>query len=73
MRRTIGLTTGIKLESRAGSPGKRAYEVFVSSSETGLLIRVTGDIIALSPPLIVKEDMLEKMMSTLGRFLPATA
>ncbi|MGS4991872.1 hypothetical protein ACVDG9_28135 [Roseibium sp. RP-7] len=39
----------------------------------GLLIRVTGDIIALSPPLIVEEGMIDKMVETLGQVLSETA
>ena len=51
--RTIGLIAGIELESRPGAPGKRAYDVFVDCFARGLLVRVTGDIVALSPPLIL--------------------
>ena len=47
-----GLVAGIELASLEGAPGKRAYDVFVDCFEKGLLIRVTGDIIALSPPLM---------------------
>ena len=57
--RNCGLMAAIELEPRAGQPGKRAYEVFVKAFEAGVLIRVTGDTIALSPPLIV-----EKLRST---------
>ena len=51
--RNLGLMAAIELEPRAGAPGKRAYDVFTKAFEKGVLIRVTGDIIALSPPLIV--------------------
>jgi beta-alanine--pyruvate transaminase len=44
-----------------------------SQSTAGFLIRVTGDILALSPPLIVEEDMVDEMVSTLGRVLSETA
>ena len=49
-----------------GAPGKRAYDVFVDCFEKGLLIRVTGDIIALSPPLIVSEDEISTMADMVG-------
>ena len=54
--RNVGLIAGVDLASRPGDPGKRAYDAM----ETGLhaenlIIRVTGDTIALSPPLIVSE------------------
>ena len=64
--RTIGLVAGIELASLDGAPGKRAYDVFVDCFEKGLLIRVTGDIIALSPPLIVSEDEISTMADMVG-------
>jgi beta-alanine--pyruvate transaminase len=64
--RAIGLVAGIELDPRPGAPGARAYEVFVDCFERGLLIRVTGDIIALSPPLIVEEDHINAMVSLLS-------
>ncbi len=64
--RTIGLVAGIELDSRAHAVGARAYDVFVDCFERGLLIRVTGDIIALSPPLIVDRKEIDTMVSQLG-------
>jgi beta-alanine--pyruvate transaminase len=64
--RAIGLVAGIELDPRPGAPGARAYVVFVDCFERGLLIRVTGDIIALSPPLIVEEDHINAMVSLLS-------
>ncbi|TYC79730.1 aspartate aminotransferase family protein [Stappia sp. BW2] len=70
--RTIGVIAGIELESRDDAPGQRAYEVFVKCFEAGLLIRVTGDIIALSPPLIVEDEMIDQMVATLFQVLGET-
>ncbi|WP_426124217.1 aspartate aminotransferase family protein [Pararhizobium sp. PWRC1-1] len=64
--RTIGLIAGIELTSRDGAPGARAYDVFVDCFERGLLIRVTGDIIAFSPPLIAEKSHIEDLVSMLG-------
>jgi beta-alanine--pyruvate transaminase len=64
--RTIGLIAGIELESRAGAPGARAYEAFNDCFHKGLLIRVTGDIIALSPPLIADDAHIEQITSVLA-------
>lgn len=61
--RTIGLVAGIELAPRPGAPGARAYEAFVDCFEKGFLIRVTGDIIALSPPLIVERDQIDTMVA----------
>jgi len=67
--RNLGLLCGIELEPRAGKPGARAFESFVKSYEDGLLIRVTGDIIALSPPLIVEKTHIDEMFDKLGKVL----
>jgi beta-alanine--pyruvate transaminase len=67
--RNIGLVAGIELESRMGAPGARAYDVFLECFNRGLLIRVTGDIIALSPPLIVEREQIDTMVSVLSEAL----
>ena len=64
--RTLGLIAGIELEPRPDAPGKRGYEVFVDCFERGLCVRCTGDIIALSPPLIVSRDEIGAAASILG-------
>ena len=69
--RNLGIVAGIELDARAGKPGARAMEVFRTCFDEGLLIRVTGDIIALSPPLILEkahiDEMVEKISDVLGR------
>jgi beta-alanine--pyruvate transaminase len=67
--RNLGIIGGIELEPRTGAPGKRAYEAFVRAYEKGVLIRVTGDIIALSPPLIVEKPQIDQMISTVAEVL----
>jgi beta-alanine--pyruvate transaminase len=67
--RNLGLVAGIELEPRSGQPGRRAYDVFVACFEAGLLIRVTGDIIALSPPLIITSEQIEQIIQMLGQVL----
>ncbi len=64
--RNLGLVAGIELAPREGAPGARASEVFQRCFDRGLLIRVTGDVIALSPPLIVDADQIAWMFDTLG-------
>jgi beta-alanine--pyruvate transaminase len=71
--RNIGLVGGIELEPRAGKPAARAYDVFVDCFERGLLIRVTGDIVALSPPLIVEKTHVDQMVGMLGEALKRVA
>jgi beta-alanine--pyruvate transaminase len=69
--RNCGLMAAIELEARAGSPGKRAYEVFVKAFEAGVLIRVTGDTIALSPPLIVEKSQIDRIFGCVAAMLRA--
>jgi beta-alanine--pyruvate transaminase len=72
--RNIGLIAGIELEPRAGKPGARAMDVFRRCFDEGLLTRVTGDIVALSPPLIVERHHLDRIFGTLSdaiRAIPA--
>ena len=71
--RSLGLVAGIELEARPGAPGKRAYDVFVDCFQRGLLIRVTGDIIALSPPLIVERKQIGEMVEVLGAAIDRAA
>ena len=67
--RNIGLVAGIELAPRAGAPGARAYEIFVKAFEKGILIRTTGDTIALSPPLIVEPAHIDQLVTTLGALI----
>jgi beta-alanine--pyruvate transaminase len=64
--RNFGLIGAIELEPRAGKPGSRAFDVFLKCFERGLLIRVTGDTIALSPPLIVESKHIAQIFETLA-------
>jgi len=67
--RNVGIVAGIEIEARAGAIGKRAMEVFHRCFDTGLLIRVTGDIIALSPPLILEKAHIDEMIGRIGDVL----
>jgi len=64
--RTIGLVAGIELEPRPGAPTKRAMELFHACFDNGLLVRATGDIIALSPPLILERSHIDAMFGMLA-------
>jgi beta-alanine--pyruvate transaminase len=71
--RNIGLVGAIELESIAGEPTKRAFSVFLECFERGVLIRTTGDIIALSPPLIISKAQIDELIGTIGDVLKAAA
>ncbi len=63
--RNIGLVGGIELKPIPGEPAKRAFNVFLDCWNQGLLIRTTGDTIALSPPLIIESQHIERIIATL--------
>ena len=72
--REIGLIAGIELEPRPGKPTARALDVFRRCFDDGLLVRVTGDIVALSPPLIIEKPHVDRIFETLSdaiRAVPA--
>ena len=70
--RTIGLVGGVELAPRAGAAGQRGYEIFVDCFKNGTLVRQTGDIIALSPPLIVEKDQIDVIVSKLADAIKRT-
>ena len=63
--RNMGLIAGIELEPRPGAPTARAFDAFLKAYEAGLLIRTTGDTIALSPPLIIEKKHIDFAFDTL--------
>jgi len=67
--RNLGLVGGIELEPRPGAPGKRGLEAHIKAFEAGVLVRFTGDIIALSPPLIIEEAQIGQIVETLRTVL----
>ncbi len=71
--RNLGLIGAIELQPIEGQPTKRAMDVFARCFDDGLLIRTTGDTIALSPPLIIEDQHIERIVDTLTRALKAGA
>ena len=63
--RNLGLVGGIELEPRAGAPGRRGLEAHVKCFEAGVLVRFTADILALSPPLIIDEAQIDRIMDAI--------
>jgi beta-alanine--pyruvate transaminase len=63
--RNIGLMGAVELEPRPNAPGSRGYAVLVEALKRGLLVRATGDTIALSPPLIVSEQEIDELFDIL--------
>jgi len=71
--RNIGLVGGIELAPREGQPGARGMEAFRRAYEAGIMVRFTGDTLAMSPPLIIDRDQIETLCVTLGKVLEGIA
>jgi beta-alanine--pyruvate transaminase len=67
--RNLGLIGAVELDPIPGKPGLRGYNTFVRAFEQGLLIRVTGDIVAMSPPLIIEKQHVDQVFGILGGVL----
>ena len=63
--RNYALVAGIALQGIASEPAKRAFNVFLDCFDKGVLVRTTGDIVALSPPLIVERQQIDQIVDTL--------
>ena len=69
--RNLGFVGGIEMSSRNGEVGKRGYDVFENAfHEENVLLRFTGDIIALSPPLIAEKHHVDQIMDSLKKIIP---
>ena len=69
--RNIGLVGAIELAPRDGAPGARGMEACIKAYEAGLMVRVSGDVIALSPPFIVEKSQIDEMMDILSKVIKA--
>jgi beta-alanine--pyruvate transaminase len=67
--RAFGLVGAVELEPIAGEPTRRAFTAFLDSYERGVLLRTTGDTIALSPPLIISREEIDELVETLAAVL----
>jgi beta-alanine--pyruvate transaminase len=67
--RNLGLIGAVELDPIPGKPGLRGYQTFVRAFEKGLLVRVTGDIIAMSPPLIIEKSHIDQVFGLFAEVL----
>jgi len=67
--RNYGLIGALEFESIPGKPGARAFDVYLKCFEKGLLVRQTGDILALSPPLIIERAQIDQIFGMLSEVL----
>jgi beta-alanine--pyruvate transaminase len=71
--RDIGLVGAVELAPAGDRPGARGYDVFRKAFELGLLVRVTGDTIALSPPFIISEGQIDELVDKLAGAIAESA
>ena len=71
--RDMGLVSAVELAPLDGRPGARGYDVFTRAFAAGLLVRVTGDTIALSPPLIIEAAQIDELVAKLGDAIAASS
>jgi beta-alanine--pyruvate transaminase len=67
--RNMGLIGAVELEPIAAEPTKRAFSAFLEAYDRGILIRTTGDIIAMSPPLIIEKAHIDELVGKLAEVL----
>lgn len=67
--RNMGLIGAVELSPIEGQPTKRAFSAFLKAYDKGILIRTTGDIIAMSPPLIISKAEIDTLIGTLADVL----
>ena len=72
--RTVGLTAGIDLASRPDQPGKRGFDALNSAFfDNDLMMRIAGDTLALTPPLIVSEEQVGEIVEKVAKVIRAVA
>jgi len=64
--RNIGLMGAVELAPRPGKPGERAYDAMLKACDKRLMIRITADTLAMSPPLIVTHEQIDRIVEVLG-------
>ena len=67
--RNMGLIGAVELDPIAGEPTKRAFSAFLAAYDKNILIRTTGDIIAMSPPLMISKAQIDTLIGTLADVL----
>jgi beta-alanine--pyruvate transaminase len=70
--RNYGLIGAVELEPRPGKPAARGFEIFLKCFERGVMVRQTGDTIAMSPPLVIEQKQIERLVETLGAVIRET-
>ncbi len=64
--RNIGLVTGVELNCRDKKNGTLGRDVFEECYKNGVMVRFTGNTIALSPPLIINKKEIDNIFDVLA-------
>jgi beta-alanine--pyruvate transaminase len=64
--RSLGLAGAVEMASIPGSPGKRAYDIFMTCFHNGVLVRPAGENIVLCPPFIVEKEHIDRMVNVVA-------
>jgi beta-alanine--pyruvate transaminase len=70
--RNLGMVAGIELEPIAGKPGTRGFQTFLRCFDKGVMVRMTADTLALSPPLIISKQQIDELVGTVADVLRQT-
>ena len=70
--RNLGLAAGIDLAPK-GAVGARGYDAFVKAFELGLMVRQSGDAIAMSPPLVIEKAQIDEIIDITAKTIKAVA
>ncbi|WP_020697274.1 aspartate aminotransferase family protein [Reyranella massiliensis] len=70
--RNLGLAAGIDL-APSSAPGARGYDAFVKAFELGLMVRQSGDAIAMSPPLVIEKAQIDEIIDITAKTIKAVA
>ena len=68
--RNIGYMGAVEMEPAPGKPAARGFEAMLKAYDEGVMIRITGDVIAVSPPLICEREHVDRIVDVLGRVIP---
>jgi beta-alanine--pyruvate transaminase len=72
--RTVGIAAGVDLAPRPGAPGERGYEAMERAfHDEDLVVRISGDTLAIAPPLIVSEAEIGEIFEKVGRVIRVVA
>jgi beta-alanine--pyruvate transaminase len=72
--RNLGLTACIDLASRPDAVGRRAFEIMDRAfHDEGLMVRIAGESLILTPPLIVTEAQIDEIVEKVAKLIRATA